>query len=299
MSIKANRIERYYDSHTRDDEELTQTFFHQAVIEYLIEVLKWLYHGQNIGMATNVNFYVTANPYEAGISPDVAVVDGLKIFDRPADEAGSYYVGPEGPAPRVVFEMSSRDTWMLDLGLDNKVPVEQQKPARYAAMGIAEYFAFDPNQPGFWIKDWRKQGRFAGWRMGPTGQYSRIEKNEQGWLWSEQLDSWLVIDGQLLSVYDREGQLRLTEAEASQRMAESERQQAEIERQRAEAAIKQVEVESRRAEIEKRRADTEQQRAETERERAEIEKQRADDQADKLAEVMEKLRLKGIDLDLP
>ena len=38
---------------------------------------------------------------EEGISPDVALVDGLHDYDRTPDEPGSYYVGEDGPPPRV------------------------------------------------------------------------------------------------------------------------------------------------------------------------------------------------------
>jgi hypothetical protein len=61
-----------------------------------------------------------------------------------------------------------------------------------------------------------------------------------GRLWSIQLESFLIPDGKYLRLYDRYGQLRLTEAETATR-------QAEVEAKRAEAALRQAEIESRRA----------------------------------------------------
>ena len=40
MTLKINRIERYYDSHEVEGEELTQSFAHYAAIQELIAVLE-------------------------------------------------------------------------------------------------------------------------------------------------------------------------------------------------------------------------------------------------------------------
>ena len=42
-----------------------------------------------------------------------------------------------------------------------------------------------------------------------------------GRLWSVQLDSWLVPDREYLRLYDRQGHLRLTQAEAEARRAQT------------------------------------------------------------------------------
>ena len=43
----------------------------------------------------------------------------------------------------------------------------------------------------------------------------------RGWLWSAELASWLAQDGALLRLYDRDGQLRLTEGEAERTAKEA------------------------------------------------------------------------------
>ena len=168
-----------------------------------------------------------------------------------------------------MFEISSDHTWPVDLGIDNKLPPAKQNPARYAAMGVAEYFVFDLHRPGFWTREWRQENRLVGWRLNSDGTYSQIVKDEAGRLWSEQLQSWLQVDGQLVRLYDSEGRLRLKEVEALNQQNEFERQQ--------------VVAEQRRADIAQRRA--------------EAERQRADEEARKLAALIEKLRAKGIDPD--
>jgi Uma2 family endonuclease len=239
MTIKANRIERYYDTHEVEGAELTQSRIHYAVIKYLTLVLEWIFHGQDVGVTGNVNFYQTENPLETSKSPDIAVVDGLEMEPVNLEQTPSYYVGEDGPPPRVVFEIASKDTWRQDL---------EDKPAKYALMGIKEYFVFDPNSRSFWTGQWRKHNRLIGWRKNAAqGQYELLVKDEAGRLWSEELASWLVVEGEGLRLYNAEGQLRLTEAEAQAQRAETERRKAEIERRRAEAEFQRAEAESQKA----------------------------------------------------
>jgi Uma2 family endonuclease len=232
MTIKANHIERYYDTHEVEGAELTQSVNHFLVIHYLIVVLQWLFHDQQIGIISNVNFYRTDNPTETPISPDLAVVDGLPQDRKPEDKS-SYYIGENSPPPRVAFEIASKETWRQDL---------EEKPAKYNALGVNEYFVFDPNEQTIWNKQWRRHNRLIGWRRNPaSGQYELLVKDAAGRLWSEELASWLVVEGEGLRLYTAEGQLRLTEAEALQLRVEAERQRAEAEKRK-------TEVERQRAE---------------------------------------------------
>jgi len=56
-----------------------------------------------------------------------------------------------------------------------------------------------------------------------------------GSLWSPSLESWLAPDGATLRLYDRNGLMRLTRAEAEAQRANSAIQQAEAEARRAQA----------------------------------------------------------------
>jgi hypothetical protein len=98
--------------------------------------------------------------------------------------------------------------------------------------GTEEYFWYDPltqELMGFELVE---------------GQYQPKQANPNGWLWSKVLEAWVgVWEGDYqrrrmawLRLYDREGNLVPTPAEAAQHQAEVERQRAEIERQRAERA---------------------------------------------------------------
>ena len=121
----------------------------------------------------------------------------------------SWRVGKTGPAPQVVFEIASEETWKSDL---------QEKPGKYARMGVTEYFAYDPNERPL---DRKTARRLFGWHLDPAeGVMQEMLLRPDGSLWSSQLQSVLVPQGEFLRLYDRQGHLRLTQGEAEARRAE-------------------------------------------------------------------------------
>jgi hypothetical protein len=122
-----------------------------------------------------------------------------------------------------VFEICSDTTWRDDLFV---------KPAKYATLGVQEYFAYDPNEPPYFP---RPGERLRGWRYGGD-MPEELHPDAQGRLWSEELASYLVPDGAFLRLYDRDGQMRLTQAEAAAADAATERAARETERAAKEAA---------------------------------------------------------------
>jgi hypothetical protein len=107
----------------------------------------------------------------------------------------------------VVFEFASKETWQEDL---------EQKPLRYAQMGIKEYFAYDPNLPPIMRTTSR---RLWGWHLFRR-KMREIPPRPDGSLWSHYLESLLVPDGVYLRLYDGHGQLRPTQAESEAQRAE-------------------------------------------------------------------------------
>ena len=224
-------IERYYDTHAVEDEEVGQSWEHLNAIDYLYAVLKWMFHNTRTAIGNSINLYQTnvdgekATDWEKPKSPDLMVIENLVVDELPKDRKGSYFMGLSSPPPPVIFEISSEATWQKDV---------EEKPAQYAAMGVSEYFAFDPNIPGIWTGDWRNYERLVGWRRPlNSNQSQEIPKDKAGRLWSEQLQSWLVVEGKLLRLYTADGELPLSEAEAERQRTEAERQRTEAERQRA------------------------------------------------------------------
>ncbi len=255
----------YYDSHSTEEDLMGETSFHADLVHYLVEALRWLFHGQVCAIYENLNIYQTTNLNEYPIAPDIAVIKG--IAQR---SIRSWRVGKSGPAPQVVFEIASQETWKKDLA---------EKPPRYARMGVQEYFAYDPHE--FPLPASRNR-RLFGWQLDLDSQTMReMSPGPSGSLWSHYLQSWLVPDGATLRLYDHNGQMRLT-------CGESEAQQKQAEARRADAAVQQAEIEARRAQAEAQRAEAAVQQAGAEARRADA----AVQQAEALAE---KLRSLGID----
>ena len=79
-------------------------------------------------------------------------------------------------------------------------------------MGVQEYFAYDPNLTPLAEAT---AHRLFGWRLDPVSQImTPLTLQPGGYLWSRELDSFLVPDEQMLRLYDRNSQLRLTGEEA-------------------------------------------------------------------------------------
>jgi Uma2 family endonuclease len=264
-------ISYYYDSHPTEEDLMGESSQHHAVIGYLEEVLKWLFHTQVCSVYVNLNFYVTDDEDEYPIVPDVAVIKGV-----PFHHEISWRIGVSGPAPQVVFELASDKTWKRDL---------EEKPHTYARIGTQEYYAFDPYEPPLPLSR-RKGRRLFGWHADAgTGLMRQVSPQSDGSLWSPQLNSWLKPDGMYVRLYDPFGRRRLTENEADKEKAHWEALARQAEAERAEAAIQQLQAEALA-----RQAETE---------RAEREAQRAQEAIQWAEAIAEKLRALGINPDQP
>ena len=234
-----DEVKYYFDSHPTEEDLIGETAFHRALVHYLIDVLTRLFHGQPCAIYGNLNMYQTTNYREYPVAPDVAVIKGVAYnqFTR------SWRVGKSGPAPQVVFEIASEETWTKDL---------QDKPAKYASMGVLEYFAYDPHNVPLPAS---RNRRLFGWQLDQDSQTMReIPPGPNGSLWSQHLQSWLVPDGTTLRLYDDKGQMRLTRAEFEAQQRRLEEQQRLAEARRADAASRQAEIEARRANAATQRA---------------------------------------------
>src|SRR5579884_1526157 len=216
---RGDEVAYYYDSHSTQKDLMGEPAAHSSLAHYLVNVLKWLFDGKSCTVFNNLNFYQTDNPYEYPMEPDVAVIKGVEI-----QKVRSWRVGKSGPAPQVVFEIASEETWKKDL---------EEKPKRYAQMGVREYFAYDPNEP---LLPQSKYRRLFGWQLDEeAGVMKEMPVGPDGSLWSAELNSWLVPDKELLRLYAPDGQMRLTrgEAEALNARAEAKRARALAEKLRS------------------------------------------------------------------
>jgi Uma2 family endonuclease len=136
----------------------------------------------------------------------------------------------KGRYPDVIIELMSPSTAQEDLG-PKKALYEQ-------TFRTTDYFCYDPDEQ-----------KLYGWHLGEEG-YVPLASDEQGRLWSAELEAWLGLwegaylqrERTWLRLFEVEGRLLLTEAEATYEQAETERQRAEAEHQRAEAERQRAEA---------------------------------------------------------
>ena len=100
----------------------------------------------DVYVAGDMLVYYQMNDNTVSVAPDIFAVFGA-TGNHPRD---SWLVWREGKAPDFVMEMASPSTWERDVG---------EKRDIYAAMGVTEYWRFDPTGQCFtrhwWGSDWR------------------------------------------------------------------------------------------------------------------------------------------------
>ncbi len=189
----------YYDMNPTEEDLMGEAPAHARLIHYLMDVLTWLFQLQICAIHENFNMYQTDEENEKPLVPDIAIIKG--IAER---STRSYRVGVHGPVPQVVFEVGSVETWKRDL---------LEKPQEYAAMGVQEYYAYDPCQP--MLSSSRKRGRrLYGWHRDAQANLMREVSIDLPGMWSPELNSYLQPDGSFLRLLDRSSQRRPTQAEA-------------------------------------------------------------------------------------
>jgi Uma2 family endonuclease len=194
-----------------EEESMPESIVHAQLVWYLVAVLKWLFQGSICAICENFAFFPPLEHPGPPVAPDIAVIKGVSL--RPLN---SWRVGTTGPAPDVVFEILSAETWKKDL---------QEKPDLYARLGVQEYFAYDPTPSPLAAS----QERLFGWRRDPlSGRMLALLPNEDASLWSRELDSFLVPDKEMLRLSDRNSQLRLTEAEAEAEARQAAERRAKV-----------------------------------------------------------------------
>jgi len=194
----------------RDGKPMGETDVHVNEIADLLKLLQGWY-------SDDAAVYVGANMlcyYEEGIPTSSFCPDVFVVFGVPKKRRRTYKLWEE-KAPTVIFEVTSRESRVDDLG---------SKKYLYADLGVAEYFVYDP------LKEYLRPA-LQGFRL-KSGEYEPIEPESGGVLLSRKLalrmkleDSGLV----LIDAASGERLLRPLEERASRLKAE-----AEIERLRAE-----------------------------------------------------------------
>ena len=155
----------------------------------------------------------------ATLAPDLMVV--LGVGNEPRE---SYKTWKEGKVPDLVIEVVSRSTWRKDVRVE---------PPLYAALGIAEFWLFDP-----------LRSRLGGFELSGR-EYREIGESGEGVLGSRVLGlDLLVKNGELRCRDPRSGKLIPDHVEAVRLLEDAERKLSAADREREHALRRVAELEA-------------------------------------------------------
>jgi Uma2 family endonuclease len=205
-----------------DGEPVAESYVHLYALFATLEVIRQYLLGQQATVLGNQFMYYAEGFPKLRVAPDVMV-----IFNVAPGGRDNYKIWEEGSVPSVIFEMTSKGTKTKDL---------EDKKLLYEALGVQEYWLFDPR--GEWIKE-----QLRGYRLDEDG-YQPITDSR-----SAPLNLRLQVEGQLIGFYREDtGEKLLIPEEMANALAQAEeaKQQAEEAKQQAEEAKQQVEAENER-----------------------------------------------------
>jgi Uma2 family endonuclease len=213
------------------DEPPLETERHLRQIILFLASLEWWWRDRpdappnrqnNFFAAGNLSIYYSLRQRR---SEDFRGPDFFVVLDVEYKERKSWTVWEEeGKYPNFILEILSDSTAQVDRGLKKQIYQD--------IFRTPEYFWFDPYS-----------FEFKGFRLKDARQYEELTPNDQGWLWSQQLELYLGIVDERLRFLTPEGEVVPAPNEA----AIQERRRAEMERQRAERAEALLAVERERS----------------------------------------------------
>ena len=203
---------RYPES---DGQPMGETQFHILAIMHLYEALDYFFRNHaDVYVAVDMFMYYEQGNPSACKAPDVFVAKGV----QGKHSRRSFRIWEEGVAPTVIFEVTSDKSRYED---------QEAKPRVYAALGVSEYFVFDPDSN-------HRNPTLEGFRL-DGGVYQPLPLDEAGRLKSQELGLALESERPLLRLIDlRTGRRIMTYSEKADE-ADAERARANIELARANA----------------------------------------------------------------
>ncbi|WOB70275.1 Uma2 family endonuclease [Microcystis aeruginosa] len=181
------------------DEPPMETELHLRQLMLLIQSLELLWKDrQDFYAFGNLTIYYSPNQRKSEYfrGPDFFVVLGVARKPRK-----SWVVWEEdGKYPHVIIDILSDSTAETDRGLKKEIYQETFR--------TPNYFWFDPTSL-----------EFKGFQL-MAGKYEEIAANEQGWLWSQQLELFLGVHDSQLRFFTPEGKLVPTPEEVAEKMTQ-------------------------------------------------------------------------------
>ncbi|MXW94224.1 MAG: Uma2 family endonuclease [Acidimicrobiaceae bacterium] len=167
-------------------------------VELLVALRQW--HAGRSGaegawVCSDLNIYYREGDPRVVVAPDIAVAFGVDV--AAVENQPSYRVWAAGAAPCFALEIASAETVRTDL---------EVKPAKYAELGVDEYWRFDPTGGELLDPplqgDLRRSGRWTPIRVAPDGDGLRGRSEALGldlcWrpprlrLWDIAAGAWLL-----------------------------------------------------------------------------------------------------------
>jgi Uma2 family endonuclease len=233
-----------------EDETPLESHYHALQQQLLAEVIHQHFKGRNDYFCGTNMFVYYSREQAQGI---IDFVEGKRESAPYKGPDLLVVVGVDGTKRRKHWVVWDEDDRFPDLIVEITSPSTKSKDTDENLKLFAQVFR---TREYFWYDE--EAGEWMGYRL-QGESYVPIEVNERGWRWSEVLGGWLGVSElpyrgwryRWLRLYDGEGRLVPTEAEAERVLREQERQRAEAERQRAEQErLLREQAEQRLAELE-------------------------------------------------
>ena len=225
---EAFEVERHDVEYPESDgEPMGETGFHVRATLHLYGALQQFFRlRDDIYVAANMFLYYQEGNRYANKAPDVMVIKGVGNYER-----RTFKTWEENAVPCVIVEVSSKSTMVDDL---------VTKSTLYAALGVQEYFIFDP------LREYLDLA-LLGFRL-EHQKYAPLAPDQDGRFWSEELGLLLHPEGDILRIIDPQTGKPVPSLGEAIILAEQESQRAEQESQRAEQESQRAEQERQRSE---------------------------------------------------
>lgn len=202
-----------------DGMPMAETEVHILATVHLLNVLRAYFRGRDdVYVIGDMFVYYREGDPKARKAPDIMVAKGVDATIK----RRTYKLWEEKVSPCFVVEITSGSTKREGI---------VTKPALYAQLGINEYFLFDP------LHEYLDE-QFIGYRM-VNGEYTPIEPDPEGNLYSETLEILLGVNDSLLRIVTPDGAF-FPEYEEAIEQAQQQTQIAEQESARRVAAEEQL-----------------------------------------------------------
>ncbi len=230
LRVRPDIARHFLDLPESDGKPIGETEFHIRAILELFQLLDaYFKNDENAYVGADRLFYYDVESPTEYIVPDVFFVKGVKKYVRRI-----YRMLDEQVAPCVVFEITSKTTYLEDLG---------KKRLLYETLGVREYFVFDPRSEYL-------NPQFQGYALGDTG-YEPMPARADGTLFSRELGLFLKPTEHFIRPVDPKTNKLLPTYDELNAFVEQEMERAEYQAKRAEHA--ELEIGKLRAEIERLR----------------------------------------------